>query len=465
MLTCSSCQKTVEKWMGQCPQCRAWNTLKDTIAGSDLGLTSPVLLHEIHSGEIGRVPTATAELDRVLGGGFARGGAYMLAGEPGAGKSTLLGQVALDLSDAECEDPRDNRILYVSTEETPLQIADRKRRLDPGCMDRKPNIWIYHENDLGKIEKAILEFMPGSVIIDSVGMLHHPNMNVRSGSIASVTECVEYFVSLSKSRGMISLLVVHITKDGSFAGPKAMEHLVDCSLMFEKERGQNLRTLHATKNRFGSDTEVGIFQMTAEGMKSVANPGALLFSRDTWGPGCVLGSMMKGSRALLVEVQALLAGGGIEKSFKRSVTGLERSRCEMLVAVVDRLTRASMRCDLWINVPGGMDIEDPACDLAVCASLLSSATDTILEKTLFIGEVGLGGEVRPIPSLDARLAQAVVMGIKNVCGPVVPKADIPEPLRKTYVGIPTVQKLAQKFFSVKTNGASTSKKRPSKHAN
>jgi DNA repair protein RadA/Sms len=421
--TCSECGGTNPKWLGKCPHCDAWNTLEESVAESaaaarhrfaPLARASTVAtLAEIDAADVARAPTGQDELDRVLGGGIVPGGVVLIGGDPGIGKSTLLLQAVDTLSSA-------MKALYVTGEESGAQVALRARRLG---LDGS-RVRVLAEIQLEKILAAIEAEAPDFCVIDSIQTLYSEQLTSAPGSVAQVRECAAQLTRTAKARGCAMVLVGHVTKDGTLAGPRVLEHIVDTVLYFEGDTHSSFRLVRAIKNRFGAVNEIGVFAMTERGLKGVANPSAIFLS--THGepvPGSCVLVTLEGTRPLLVEIQALVDSGG--PSPRRLSVGLDRDRLAMLLAVLHR--HAGVACmdqDVFVNAVGGVRISEPAADLAVMLAIQSSLRGKPLPRGFIaFGEVGLAGEVRPAPRGQERLKEAAKLGFSVA---LVPKANAPK---------------------------------------
>jgi DNA repair protein RadA/Sms len=420
---CSACGGTNPKWLGRCPHCAAWNTLEESFAEAaagpaknrfqSLARSQPVAtLAEIEAGEVARTPTGLEELDRVLGGGVVAGGVVLIGGDPGIGKSTLLLQAVDALSSR-------MKSLYVTGEESGAQLALRSRRLDLAGTSVRVLAEIHLERILATIEAEAPEFC----VIDSIQTLYSDQLASAPGSVAQVRECSAQLTRTAKATGCTMVFVGHVTKDGSLAGPRVLEHIVDTVLYFEGDTHSSFRLVRAFKNRFGAVNEIGVFAMTERGLKGVANPSAIFLS--THGepvPGSCVLVTLEGTRPLLVEVQALVDAGG--PSPRRLSVGLERDRLAMLLAVLHRHAGVSTGDqDVFVNAVGGVRISEPAADLAVLLAIQSSLRNRALPRGFIaFGEVGLAGEVRPAPRGQDRLKEAAKLGFSVA---VVPKANAP----------------------------------------
>ena len=420
---CRECGGNTPKWLGQCPHCKAWNTLDETVAEppsagkhrfQSLTRSLPVTtLSEIEASDVDRAPTGIDELDRVLGGGLVAGGVVLIGGDPGIGKSTLLLQALDSLS-------RQAKALYVTGEESGAQVALRARRLGLGAS----GVRVLAEIQLEKIQAAIETEQPAVCVVDSIQTVYSDQLTSAPGSVAQVRECAAQLTRLAKSGGTTIILVGHVTKEGALAGPRVLEHIVDTVLYFEGETHSSFRLVRAIKNRFGAVNEIGVFAMTERGLKGVANPSAIFLSThgDPVPGACVLVTL-EGTRPLLVEIQALVDSGG--PSPRRLSVGLERDRLAMLLAVLNR--HAGVQCgdqDVFVNAVGGVRISEPAADLAVLLAIQGSLRGKALPSGFFaFGEVGLAGEVRPAPRGQERLKEAAKLGFSIA---LVPRANAPK---------------------------------------
>jgi DNA repair protein RadA/Sms len=425
--SCTECGASEPKWQGQCPACLAWNTLVESIEESGTstnryankfeGLAASSQLQKLSSikaADIERTPTGISEFDRVLGGGLVEGGVVLIGGDPGIGKSTLLLQVLCHLG-------KSAQAIYVSGEESPQQIAMRAKRLGLDASQ----VELLAEINLEKILATLQTHKPNIAVIDSIQTVYSEALQSAPGSVAQVRECSAQLTRLAKQLGITVILVGHVTKEGSLAGPRVLEHIVDTVLYFEGDQNSSFRLIRAFKNRFGAVNELGVFAMTEHGLREVSNPSALFLSHheDQVAGSCITVTM-EGTRPLLIEIQALVDESHAP-SPKRLATGLEQNRLAMLLAVLNR--HAGIPCfdqDVFINAVGGVKIAEPAVDLAVILSIVSSLKNKPLENKLIVfGEVGLAGEVRPVQGGQMRLKEAAKLGFTKA---IVPKANAPK---------------------------------------
>lgn len=413
---CQNCGTQHSKWQGQCNSCREWNTLVEEViqkpdqkdwkpeASREVKRTPvPLKITDIEVGKEPRLNTNNGELNRVLGGGLVPGSLTLLGGEPGIGKSTLLLQISLHLG---------HKTLYVSGEESQQQIKMRAERINPD----PANCYILTETKTQNIFKQIESLQPEIVIIDSIQTLHSDYIDSSPGSISQIRECTAELIKYAKETGVPVLLIGHITKEGSIAGPKVLEHMVDTVLQFEGDRNHVYRILRAHKNRFGSTHELGIYEMQGSGLREVSNPSEILISKNDEGlSGTAIASTLEGMRPLMIEIQALVSSA-VYGTPQRSTTGYNAKRLNMLLAVLEK--RAGFRLgakDVFLNVTGGISVDDPAIDLAVIAAILSSNEDVYIEKDIcFAAEVGLAGEIRPVPRAEQRIMEAEKLGFATI---------------------------------------------------
>ncbi len=406
---CDSCGNETLKWQGRCPACGDWNSLKQFSAPKSKGRArhrakTPRSLAKVKERDDQRYESGIGEFDRVLGGGFVPGTLVLLGGEPGIGKSTLLLQIASLLG---------KKVLYVSGEESEGQIKIRSRRI----VKEDKNIDLLSTQSLDDIISAAKKDY-SLLVVDTIQTVFDPEMAGQIGGIAQVKGSAYQLQALAKERGLAVVLIGHITKQGRVAGPKTLEHLVDTVLYLEGDRYHNQRIIRANKNRFGSTGETGIFQMTREGLEEVKNPSALFLEQRTEGPGSAVTAIVEGQRPLLIEAQALT-----ERSVfgypKRRTQGITLNRLEMLAAVLSKRTNLNLSDkDIYVNIVGGLTVQEPAVDLAICLAIASSVNDKPIEKSLVcLGEVGLAGEIRLISDLELRLREARRLGFKKILVP------------------------------------------------
>lgn len=406
---CSECGFETGRWLGKCVSCGAWNTLVEEAAPKISGARSQkaaaaVSLSGVSPQGRERIMTKIGELDRVLGGGIVKGSLILVGGEPGIGKSTLLLQICEALGGV-------GNVLYASGEESEAQIKLRADRLKI----KTPNLYLVSETDLDKIMGTLSQLKPAVLIIDSIQTMFVSAASSAPGSVSQVREATAELMRYAKQSDTAVFIVGHVTKEGAIAGPRVLEHMVDCVLYFEGERHQSYRILRAVKNRFGSTNEIGVFDMDDSGLKEVKNPSAaLLEGRPEKTPGSAVVCAMEGTRPILAEVQALVAptGFGIPR---RTTTGIDYNRVTMLIAVLEKRLRLNMQNqDAYVNVVGGLKIDETAADLSVCAAIASSFKSvSIPDDMIFLGEVGLTGEVRAISHAARRLGEAAKLGFKT----------------------------------------------------
>jgi len=413
---CQNCGTQYSKWQGQCNSCKEWNTIAEEIIQKEekkdwksasspdsKRVTKPLKIHEIDSTEEIRMDTRDGELNRVLGGGIVPGSLILLGGEPGIGKSTLLLQISLQLP---------YRTLYVSGEESQKQIKMRAERINP----LSDNCYILTETKTQNIFKQIEAIEPEIVIIDSIQTLHTDYIESSAGSISQIRETTAELIKFAKETNIPVILIGHITKDGNIAGPKILEHMVDTVLQFEGDRNHIYRILRSLKNRFGSTAELGIYEMQGTGLREVSNPSEILIShKEEELSGTAIATTMEGMRPIMIEIQALVSTA-VYGTPQRSTTGYNAKRLNMILAVLEK--RAGFRLgakDVFLNITGGISVDDPAIDLAVVASILSSNEDIPVGKDFcFAGEVGLSGEIRPVNRVDQRIQEAEKLGFSTI---------------------------------------------------
>ena len=424
MYVCSECGQESAKWIGKCPACGQWNTMKEIkvaagptksgawlppLADRTQPKNRPVPVRDIKADQEIRIDMGDQELNRVLGGGLVEGSLVLLGGEPGIGKSTLILQTVLRL--------RDRKILYVSGEESARQIKLRADRLSPD--GQESDLLILCETSLESIYEHIAEEQPDLVVIDSIQTIQTEGVESSPGSLAQIRECAASLLKFAKSGGCSVVLIGHITKEGTLAGPKVLEHIVDCVLQFEGDQHYMYRILRSQKNRFGSTSELGIYEMLQGGLRQVNNPSELLLTEGREGlSGIAICAAIEGVRPLLIETQALVSTAAYGTA-QRSATGFDTRRLAMLLAVLEKRVGFKLaQKDVFLNIAGGLRVTDPAMDLSVIAAVLSSNVDAAIDTdTCMCGEVGLSGEIRPVSRLEQRIAEAQKLGFRRMLVP------------------------------------------------
>lgn len=413
---CQNCGSQSPKWLGNCPNCNEWNTYVEEVLEANVdqdwmdekniknSKSKPVPISDIVLNKEQRIKTNDQELDRVLGGGMVGGSLILIGGEPGIGKSTLMLQIALQLTSS--------NILYVSGEESEQQIKMRAQRIGR----ESSSLYILTETNLNVIFNQIKSLKPSILIIDSIQTMFTDKVEAASGSISQVRQCTSELMKFAKKTNTPVFLIGHITKDGSLAGPKILEHMVDTVIQFEGDRHLSYRILRTTKNRFGSTSELGIYEMQGNGLRQVSNPSEILISqREDELSGISIGASLEGNRPLLIEIQSLVTPAAYGTP-QRSSTGFDAKRLNMLLAVLEKRGgyRLGMQ-DVFLNIAGGLRIDDPAIDLAVAVSIISSLEDIpIPKKTCFTAEVGLGGEIRAVNRIESRIMEAEKLGFEQI---------------------------------------------------
>lgn len=455
MYVCSNCGYESAKWLGKCPSCGEWDSFKTIKVNADYGTPSgkttagalrqsrqqfsssptaniPRPLKDISTLDEPRIDTHDAELNRVLGGGFVPGSIILLGGEPGIGKSTLTLQTILKMPEL--------RVLYVSGEESAHQIKMRAERLSSNISD---SVYVLCENSLEKIYNHILDIHPQLVVIDSIQTIATEQVDSSPGSISQVRECAASLLHFAKGSGVPVLLIGHINKEGTLAGPKILEHIVDTVIQFEGDQHYMYRILRSMKNRFGSTAELGIYEMQQNGLRQVSNPSELLLTQDHDGlSGIAISSAIEGVRPFLVESQALVSTAAYGTP-QRSATGFDQRRLNMLLAVLEkRVGFKLMQKDVFINIAGGLRVTDLAMDLSIIAAVLSSNVDTPIESGwCMCGEVGLSGEVRPVNRIEQRIAEAEKLGFSDI---IIPKYNLQGiDAKKFHIAIHPVRKVEE----------------------
>ena len=408
---CQNCGAQYSQWHGQCKNCGAWNTLAEEIYEkksahkiSDKKQNHIINIIEVETIEESRIKTNSEELNRVLGGGIVLGSVILIGGEPGIGKSTLLLQLALKMK---------KKILYVSGEESASQIKMRADRLTD---IQNPNCFLFTEVSVEKIIHEAKKLEPELIIIDSIQTLHSQLLESSPGTVSQIRECSNELIKFAKENNIPIILVGHITKDGQIAGPKVLEHMVDVVLNFDGDRNHLFRLLRANKNRFGSTSEIGIYEMVAQGLKEIKNPSEILITKKFEElSGNTIAVTLEGNRPMLLEIQALVSSA-VYGTPQRSSTGFDGRRLNMLLAVLEKRAGFQLGAkDVILNITGGIKTDDPALDLAVIASVLSSNDDiAVSEKFCFAGEIGLSGEIRPVPQIEQRITEAEKLGYEKI---------------------------------------------------
>lgn len=409
---CQNCGAESAKWVGKCPSCGEWNTyVEEVVSKASASLPSysgersePINLNEASTGAgQARIPTGLSELDRVLGGGLVMGSLVLVGGEPGIGKSTIMLQVAIK---------HDRKILYVSGEESNEQIKMRADRIGTEAT----SCFLYAETNLSEVLRAAEKLAPDVLIIDSIQTMHSDRIEAAVGSISQVKECGGQLLKFAKQKNIPVFLIGHVNKDGAIAGPKVLEHMVDTVLQFEGDRHNAYRMLRTIKNRFGSTSELGMFEMQSNGLREVTNPSEVLISpREPGLSGVALGATLEGNRPLVLETQALVSPTTFGNP-QRSTTGYDYKRLMMLLAVVEKRLGVRLSSqDVFLNIAGGIKVQDTALDLAICSALFSSFEDIPISETIcFASEVGLGGEMRPVARIENRISEAQKLGFKKM---------------------------------------------------
>ncbi len=459
---CQECGYESKKWMGKCPGCQSWNTMveefeektspttsRSFVTSTKGGITKPQPITQVEHENEQRIDTNLKELNRVLGGGVVPGSLVLVGGDPGIGKSTLLLQVSSELS------RKKERVLYISGEESVKQTKIRADRLGIA----NDNLFVLAETDVEYIEKVIEEMNPTLVIIDSIQTVYLDGVTSAPGSVSQVRECTASFMRIAKTKGIAIFIVGHVTKQGSIAGPRLLEHMVDSVLYFEGERHHTFRILRAVKNRFGSTNEIGIFEMKEEGLAEVLNPSEIFLEERTSGSaGSTVVASMEGTRTVLVEIQSLISPTSFGNP-RRMATGLDQNRISLIMAVLEkRVGMLLQNHDAYVKVAGGVRLDEPAIDLAVTVAIASSFRDSPTRPTdVVIGEVGLTGEVRRVARLEQRVIEAAKLGFKRA---IIPKKNIggwtvPDGIE--IVGVNTVNEALEESIGGASSGGSTFK--------
>lgn len=415
---CQNCGYETTKYLGKCPDCGSWGSLSEEVEileketkenVSSIRDSEPTLIDEIEIDSSIRFSTGLDEFDRVLGNGLVQGSLTLLAGDPGIGKSTLLLQACAYIS-------KEKRILYISAEESSSQVKLRAKRLNISSN----NLYIYAQNNFELIKKYINEIKPEIVIIDSIQAIYSNYVTSTAGSISQIRECTNLLMDLSKAQNISVIIVGHVTKDGNIAGPKVLEHMVDSVIYFEGDKYKSYRILRCMKNRFGTTNEIGLFNMTESGLEQVLNPSELFLDKNSLNntPGSVIIATNEGTRPLLVEIQALV-GTTTYPSGRRVSNGVDYNRLLQIIAVLEKRLGINLsRQDVYVNVIGGIDINEPAADLGIALAILTCARDVVVDNdTVIVGEIGLSGEIRPVNNIEKRIIEAQKLGFKKIIIP------------------------------------------------
>lgn len=416
---CQECGYETARYMGKCPECGNWETLieeritKDNFVSSNIlteDTSPPVLIKNIVVGNEIRISSGISEFDRVLGGGLVQGSIVLLAGDPGIGKSTLLLQTCGELS------KEGQKTLYISAEESVSQVKMRSDRLKINT----DNLYIYAQTNFEHIKKHIIDMHPRTVVVDSIQAIYSDNIQSSAGSVSQIRECCNELMHLAKNEGITIITVGHITKDGNIAGPKVLEHMVDAVIQFEGDKYKSYRILRAVKNRFGNTSEVGIFEMAITGLKEVVNPSELFIKEYTQSqiPGSVIIAANEGTRPLLLEIQALV-GMTPYPAPRRVTNGVDLCRLLQILAVLEKRVGLNLsKQDVYVNVIGGIDIQEPAADLGIALAAATCVRDTVIDShTAIVGEIGLSGEIRAVNHIDKRIKEAEKLGFKKIIIP------------------------------------------------
>lgn len=426
---CIECGAESTKWYGRCPACGAWNSMEEQVqtqvVGSSVRLESATVqpITAISPNDRQRYPTGLKELDRVLGGGIVRGGLMLIGGDPGIGKSTLLLQICEHVG-------KDHKILYISGEESEGQLKLRANRLGVSCIQ----LFVLCENDMDTVLSAIQDEKPDVVIVDSIQTMNLAEAASSAGSVTQVRECTSAIMRLTKRMDISTFIVGHVNKDGAIAGPKVMEHIVDCVLYFEGDRHSTYRLLRCVKNRYGSTNEIGVFEMGEKGLVEVENPSLMLLSgRPLNVSGACVACTIEGTRPMLAEVQGLVSPTGFGNP-RRMATGFDHNRLSLILAVLEKRSGYFFsNLDIYVNVVGGLWLDEPAVDLPVALALVSGLKDAVIPSdTIAFGEIGLTGEIRAVSNADLRVAEAARMGFSRV---IVPQHNLPNIQQRTDIQV------------------------------
>lgn len=420
---CQQCGYETAGYLGKCPECGSWGSFTEEVQSnlkpqnvSPQGIvndTKPSLINDIHIGEEVRISTNISEFDRILGGGLVQGSLVLIAGDPGIGKSTILLQTSGEL----CKNGQ--KILYVSAEESASQLKLRANRLGI----KAENLYIYPQTNLESIRAQIDELHPDMIVIDSIQAIYSQTISSSAGSVSQIRECCNILMQIAKNRGITTIVIGHVTKDGNIAGPKILEHMVDTVISFEGDKYKSYRMLRSMKNRFGNTSEVGIFEMQTKGLVEVKNPNELFLNERSQDaiPGSAIIVTNEGTRPLLVEIQALV-GTTPYPTPRRVTNGVDNSRLLQILAVLEKRVGLNLsKQDVYVNVMGGIEIDEPSADLGIAIAIATCARDVVVDpQTVIIGEIGLSGEIHPVSNIEKRLNEAVTSGFKKA---IIPYAN------------------------------------------
>lgn len=428
---CKECGYETAGYLGKCPECGSWGSfieeiqfsqkLPNAAANEFINNEKPELLKDIHIGEELRVSTNISEFDRILGGGFVQGSLVLLAGDPGIGKSTITLQTCGEL----CKNGK--KVLYISAEESASQVKLRAERLNIS----EDKLYIYPQTNMENIKIQIEEIMPDFVVVDSIQAIYSNNVPSSAGSVSQIRECCNLLMHIAKSKNITTIVIGHVTKDGNIAGPKVLEHMVDTVIYFEGDKYKSYRILRSMKNRFGNTAEVGIFEMAADGLRCVSNPNELFLNERSQvaAPGSAIIVTNEGTRPLMVEIQALV-GMTSYPSPRRVTNGVDLSRLHQILAVLEKRVGLNLsKQDVYVNVMGGIDVDEPSADLGIALAVATCARDVVVDsQTVIMGEIGLSGEIHPVNNIEKRLNEAIASGFKKA---IIPDANnVPKDMKK-----------------------------------
>ena len=447
---CQNCGYENPKWLGKCPECLQWNTFVEEVEEkltpkqaslakqASKSTSRPIKINSITTNKEERFSTSIPELDRVLGGGVIPGSLVLVGGDPGIGKSTLLLQVSNNVAET------DKKVLYISGEESEKQIKMRAKRLKVSS----DNLYIYTENNLAAIELQIAEVQPDMIIVDSIQTMISPEINSAPGTISQIKEGTSQFMKISKSKSISTFIVGHVTKEGSLAGPKLLEHMVDTVLYFEGERYNTYRLLRAVKNRFGSTNELGVFEMKSDGLVELENPSKVLIAeKPNDVSGSVIVSTVEGTRSMLLELQALVAPTNFGYP-RRTTTGVDNNRVALILAVLEKVIGMQVQSqDVFVNIIGGLKINEPSMDLGIALAIASSFRNIPVDASVVVtGEIGLTGEVRTVSFIEKRILECEKLGFKKM---VIPRGNYLDEFKKDYrIELVPVYNLRQAIYEV-----------------